>query len=78
MARTITLNEAKIMDNLFEGYPVRLTRTDGWRLELGAELTENGDMMFTVKSGRTTIKHGTNFDALMSRLLRFEYAAIEY
>ncbi|MCD8287228.1 MAG: hypothetical protein LUC18_00055 [Porphyromonadaceae bacterium] len=78
MKKIITLNEARIMDNLFEGYPVKLIRTDGWKLELSMKYNEKGDTVFFVKSGRATINHGTNFDGLMSRLNRFEYTNIEY
>ena len=72
----VTLNYNSILDNITEGYPVILTRTNGLVCTVSMERT-NGEEDYKATVAGITL-HKSDFDSLFATLSDYKYKAVKY
>lgn len=71
-----TLNYNSILDNITEGYPVTLTRTNGIVCSVSMERV-NGEEVYKATVAGITICTN-DYDSLFTTLSNYKYKAIKY
>ncbi len=76
-ARNLTAaDERAILDNITEGYPVKLTQANGLTRTISME-RENGEDDYRLEIAGMTL-HSDTPDSALANLRRFKYTKIEY
>ena len=70
-------NEVAILDSITEGYPVELTRNDGYRVVLSYE-RRRGDEFYIYQFGKHLKKEFKSWESLLNHLLKYTFTAIKF
>ena len=70
----VILNEQKIIDNITEGYPVTVTREDGFRYIISME-RKRGEEVYSYQFGRIKGEFDS-FDSLENALSSYEFTEV--
>lgn len=70
----VILNEQKIIDNITEGYPVTVTREDGFRYIISME-RKRGEEVYSYQFGRIK-REFDSFDSLENALSSYEFTEV--
>lgn len=70
------LNVKRILDNLYEGYNVTITRNDGYKYILSMYY-KDGEEVFVYQFGRIK-REFTMFETILEKLSKFEFTSVEY
>lgn len=69
-------NFAAILDNVTEGYPVTVTRVDGFTYVISMART-NGDEVYSYQFGRIK-RDFRSLEDLVSAIIRFDFVSIKF
>lgn len=70
----VILNEQKIIDNITEGYPVTVTREDGFKYIISME-RKRGEEVYSYQFGRIK-REFDSFDSLENALSSYEFTEV--